>query len=66
QLRPYVMPAGATVEIDFDHQSRADSCGYLPGVERTGERTIAIRPADGHEFGRFWRAILAAGAQMGM
>lgn len=66
QLRPYVMPAGATVEIDFDHQSRADSCGYLPGVERTGERTITIRPADGREFGRFWRAILAAGAQMGM
>ena len=66
ELAPYVMPDGATVEIDLDHQSRVDSCGYLPGVERVGERTLAIHPRNGYEFGKFWRAILAAGGQMGM
>jgi D-amino peptidase len=66
ELQPYVMPAGATVEIDLDHQARVTSCGYLPGVVRAGERTLAIQPANGYEFGKFWRAILAAGAQMGM
>ncbi len=66
ELEPYVMPDGATVEIDLDHQARVDSCGYLPGVERAGDRTLVIHPANGYEFGKFWRAILAAGAQMGM
>lgn len=66
ELQPYVMADGAAVEIDLDHQSRVDSCCYLPGVERLGERTLAIHPANGHEFGKFWRAILAAGARMGM
>lgn len=66
ELVPYVMPDGATIEIDLDHQARVDSCGYLPGVERVGERTLAIHPANGYEFGKFWRAILAAGARMGM
>ena len=66
ELQPYVMPDGATVEIDLDHQTRVESCCYLPGVERVGDRTLAIQPANGYEFGKFWRAILAAGAQMGM
>ncbi len=66
ELEAYVMPEGATVEIDLDHQTRVDSCCYMPGVERVGERTLVIRPANGREFGKFWRAILAAGAQMGM
>jgi D-amino peptidase len=65
-LQPCVMPDGALVEIDLDHQSRVDSCCFLPGVERLGPRSLAIRPANGYEFGRFWRAILAAGGQMGM
>jgi D-amino peptidase len=66
ELKPYVMPDGARVEIDLDHQARVGSCGYLPGVERTGERTLALHPENGYEFGKFWRAILAAGGQMGM
>lgn len=66
ELEPYALPAGAVVEIDMDHQTRADSCGYLPGVKRAGDRTISIEPSNGYEFGKFWRAILAAGAQMGM
>ncbi|CAN5662092.1 hypothetical protein BH23CHL2_BH23CHL2_27180 [soil metagenome] len=65
-LQPYVLPDGATVEIDLDHQARVDSCCYLPSVERLGERTLAIHPANGYEFGKFWRTILAAGAQVGM
>jgi D-amino peptidase len=65
-LNPYVLPEGALVEIDLDHQSRVDSCCYLPGVERVGPRTFAIRAANGYEFGKFWRAILAAGGQMGI
>ncbi|MEZ4524028.1 MAG: M55 family metallopeptidase [Thermomicrobiales bacterium] len=66
ELHSYSLPDEATVEIDLDHQARADSCSYLPGVTRAGERTISIQPANGLEFGKFWRAILAAGAQMGM
>ncbi len=65
-MQPFPMPDGAIIEIDLDHQSRVDSCGFLPGVERAGERTLAIHPANGYEFGKFWRAILAAGGQMGM
>ncbi len=55
---PFVLPRGTTVELDFDHQARADQAVLAPGVERTGERTVAFHPADGLEFCRLFRAVM--------
>jgi len=60
--KPWVMPRGCRVELDFDHQSRADQAAVLPTVERTGERTVAFRPEDGLVFIRTFRAAMKAGA----
>ncbi len=55
---PYVLASGATIELDFDHQARADQAVLCPGVERTGERTIVFRPSDGLELCRIFRAVM--------
>lgn len=55
---PYVLPAGVTIELDYDHQSRADQACLAPGVTRAGERTIAFQPRDGLEFCRTFRAVM--------
>ncbi len=63
--RPWTLPAGCRVELEFDHQARADQAVLVPGVDRTGERSIAWTPADGEEFGRTFRAVMkAAGIRM--
>jgi D-amino peptidase len=56
--RPYVLPKGATVELTFDHQARADQAVFVPGVARTGERSVAWTPAHGDEFIRTFRAVM--------
>lgn len=53
---PYNLAPGVTVELEFDHQARADQTELLPGIERVGERTIAFRPSDGREFNDLFRA----------
>lgn len=53
---PYVLRQGATVELEFDHQARADQVELLPGVERVGERVIAFRPTNGLVFNQMFRA----------
>jgi D-amino peptidase len=53
---PYVLPQGVMVELEFDHQSRADQVELMPGIERVGERVIAFRPANGLEFNHTFRA----------
>lgn len=53
---PYVLPEGVTVELEYDHQSRADQIMLLPNVRRAGERTIAFEPEDGLDFIRIFRA----------
>lgn len=58
--RPWRPGPGFRVEVDFDHQARADQCVYIPGVERAGERTVAYSPADGLEFAHTFRAIMRA------
>jgi D-amino peptidase len=58
--KPYKLPANVAVEIDFEHQSRADYAARVPGVERVGERTICYRPADGVELITVFRAISSA------
>ena len=59
---PYVLPAGVTVEVELDHQIRADHAAMVPTIERVGERTVAYRPADGVELIRTFRAIIQAAA----
>src|SRR5947209_9020120 len=59
--KPWRPRRGDRVEVEFDHQARADQCGYIPGVERAGERAVAYTPADGDAFIRRHRAITRAG-----
>ena len=59
-LRPWSLPRGARIEMEFDHQSRADQACYLSGVERTDERAVAYHPADGVDFIRTFRAVAKA------
>jgi D-amino peptidase len=56
--RPYILPKDATVELTFDHQARADQAVFVPGVARSGERSVAWTPANGHEFIRTFRAVM--------
>ncbi|MFL5758464.1 MAG: M55 family metallopeptidase [Thermomicrobiales bacterium] len=60
--KPWTIPADSSVEIEFEHQSRADQAGYVPGVKRSGERCIVFKPADGLDFIRTFRAVVKAGA----
>lgn len=60
--KPYVLPAGVRVELEFDHQARADQTLLMPGVERVGERTVAFSPRDGIEFNRMFRGVMKLSA----
>lgn len=60
--KPFVLPKGAKIEIEFEHQTRADQAAYIPGVERGGERFVVYYPENGLEFVRTFRAIVKAGA----
>ena len=58
--KPYLLPKGAFVEVEFEHQTRADQASYIPGVERVGERVVGFRPADGRELMKYFRAVVKA------
>jgi D-amino peptidase len=58
--KPWMLPKGCTVEVEFEHQSRADQAAYLPKVRRAGERVVAFEPVDGLEFIHTFRAIARA------
>ena len=60
--KPFVLPAGVRVELEFDHQARADQTLLMPGVERAGERAIAFSPRDGIEFNRMFRGAMKLSA----
>lgn len=60
KAKPYVLPRKTTVEIDFEHQSRADHAERVPGVSRVGERTISYQPVDGIALISLFRAITRA------
>jgi D-amino peptidase len=55
---PFTLPAGAPVELTFDHQARADQAVLIPGVARSGERSVVWTPADGREFILTFRAVM--------
>ena len=59
-LKPYTLPPGCRVELEFDHQARADQAAYVPRIERAGERTVAFAPSDGLDFIRTFRAVMKA------
>jgi D-amino peptidase len=60
--KPWALPADPVIEVEFDHQTRADQATYIPGVERGGERFVTFRPTDGIDFIHTFRAIVKAGA----
>jgi D-amino peptidase len=63
--KPWVLPADVLVEVEFDHQARADQACYIPGIGRTGERAVGYRPADGVEMIHTFRAIVRAASSRG-
>jgi D-amino peptidase len=60
-LAPYRLPASARVEVEVDHQARADQMILVPGVERAGNRVVAYTAADGLDFIRKFRAVAKIG-----
>jgi D-amino peptidase len=60
--KPWRLAPGCRVEIDFDHQARAQACLFIPGVERAGERTVAYTAADAFAFNDVFRAVMKASA----
>lgn len=62
EFTPFALPAECRIEVDFDHQARADQAAHVPGVERAGERTVAWRFADGHRFALTFGAVVKAAA----
>lgn len=56
--RPFALKKGTAVELEFQHQAHADQAAYVPGVSRTGERTIAWIPEDGQKFIHTFGAIM--------
>jgi D-amino peptidase len=60
KAKPFVLPKKTTVEVEFEHQSRADHAARVPTVSRAGERTVSYKPADGVELITLFRAITRA------
>ena len=57
---PYRLPNGVLVEVEFEHQTRADQASYITGVERVGERVVGFRPGDGVAMIRMFSAVVKA------
>ena len=65
QARPLTLEPGRAVELEFDHQARADQAIQVPGVSRTGERSVTWIPEDGYEFIQTFSAVMmCAGIRM--
>ncbi|HRA47274.1 MAG TPA: M55 family metallopeptidase [Thermomicrobiales bacterium] len=60
KAKPYVLPKKVVIEVEFEHQSRADQAERIPGIERAGERAIAFRPNDGVEMITLFKAAVRA------
>jgi len=58
--KPFHLPAGARIELEFDHQARADQAALVPPVSRSDERVVSFNPADGLEFITVFRAAMKA------
>jgi D-amino peptidase len=60
--RPITLEAGRAVELEFDHQARADQAILVPGVNRSGERAVSWIPDNGSDFMRTFRAVMKCAA----
>ena len=58
RLRPFVLPAPITVEVDFALTIHADMAELCPGAVRQSGRTVAFTHEDYREVFRAWRALL--------
>jgi D-amino peptidase len=59
---PWRLPPDCRVEIDFDHQARAQACLFVPGVERAGDRTVAFTARDALTLNDTFTALMTASA----
>ena len=62
RLKPFSLPTGCLIEVEFDHQARADQASYIPNVERCGERAVTFSYADGVQFIHTFRAVMRSAA----
>ena len=62
KARPFILETGRAVELEFDHQARADQAIQVPGVSRTGERSVSWIPENGREFIRTFNAVMMCAA----
>ena len=59
-LEPFRLRPGCRVEVEFDHQARADGAMLTPGTTRAGDRAVAYDAADALEMHRRFRAVTRA------
>ena len=59
---PFVLPAESAIELTFEHQARADQAINVPGVVRTGERSVAWITQNGRDFISTFRAVIGVAA----
>lgn len=60
EAKVWTLPSACRVEIDFDHQARAQACLSIPGVTRAGDRTVAYTADDALVFNALFRAVIGA------
>jgi len=60
EAKPLRLTPNCNIELDFDHQTRADQCLFIPSIERAGERTIKFTAEDALTMNRTFRAIMKA------
>jgi D-amino peptidase len=58
EAQPFTLQAGRSVELEFDHQSRADQAVMVPGVFRSGERAVSWTPKVGEDFILTFNAVM--------
>ncbi len=60
EFKPYNPGYPCRVEVDLDHQQKADAATLIPGTERIGERSYAFTVENGLDLMLMWRATLNA------
>jgi D-amino peptidase len=58
RMQPYRLDGPLELEIDLRLSAMADYCAVMPGVERSGPRSVVARPADAEELYRYMIAIV--------
>ena len=58
KMEVYRLSEPLRLEIDLRLAAMADYCAVMPGVERTGPRSVAAQPADADELYRYMIAIV--------